>query len=197
MRALRKGATTTNSLVVGMAGLLLHAAMLADRGSTAHLVPSFGVNVHFTGSTALPGEIAMLSAAFRIARMDFHWAMIEQQEGIYNFSEYDKLLQELTAHNVRPYWIFDYGNTLYQDSLSPSDPESVSAFARFVSSSIVHFAGNDIIWEIWNGKQIYEFCINNWSCVSSCLQQSPMATSGSPHPTPVHMQLCCIVFARQ
>ena len=55
----------------------------------------------------------MISAAYRLARMDFGWAGIEKQQGVYDFSAYDGLLATMEQHKIRPYWILDYGNPLY------------------------------------------------------------------------------------
>ena len=62
----------------------------------------------------------MLAKAFKVARMDFHWDNIEKKRGVYDFTAWDGLLQIMEAHNVRPYWILDYGNPLYPYVEPPS-----------------------------------------------------------------------------
>jgi hypothetical protein len=109
---------------------------------------SFGVNIHFTD--ALPNELAMLSRAFSAVRTDFHWRTIETVKGVYNFSAFDTLLASLEEHAVRPYFILDYGNELYDGGLSPSTPAGIEAFKSFVTAALNHFGGRRIIWELWN-----------------------------------------------
>eukprot|EP00051_Salpingoeca_urceolata_P027972 m.484268 g.484268 ORF g.484268 m.484268 type:complete len:756 (-) comp23280_c0_seq1:62-2329(-) len=108
----------------------------------------FGVNTHY--HQGLPGETEMLSKAFKIVRVDFTWEGIEKTKGEYNFTVYDGLLQELKAHGVRPYWILDYGNPLYDGGLSPHSTEAVDAFAKFAVAAASHFKGQGVIWELWN-----------------------------------------------
>eukprot|EP00040_Diaphanoeca_grandis_P002326 m.21282 g.21282 ORF g.21282 m.21282 type:complete len:588 (-) comp13327_c0_seq1:213-1976(-) len=73
---------------------------------------AWGTNIHWT-KESVEGEAAMLSKAYKVARMDFHWASIESECGKYNFSAYDGLLAIMKAAGVRPYWILDYGNPCY------------------------------------------------------------------------------------
>eukprot|EP00912_Choanoflagellata_sp_UC4_P000166 UC4_evm1s108 len=70
---------------------------------------SWGTNIHWTAERA-PGEGAMLAQGFAVARMDFHWDVIEFECGAYNFTLYDRLLETMLLHGVRPYWILDYSN---------------------------------------------------------------------------------------
>ena len=71
----------------------------------------WGVNIHST--SAMPGEMEQLAQGFATTRMDFVWASIERQRGVYDFSAYDVLLTQLQGQKVAAYWILDYGNPLY------------------------------------------------------------------------------------
>ena len=83
-----------------------------------------GINIHFT--EARPGEMEMLAAAFRVARMDFSWGATEREKGVYDFSAYDRLLQSCDANKVRALFILDYNNPFYDDGLSPRDTETAA-----------------------------------------------------------------------
>lgn len=111
-----------------------------------------GVNIHFTD--AKPGEMKMLSGAFRIVRMDFFWAGIEKEKGVYDFSHYDRLMKSLDEHKVRALFILDYGNPLYDQGLSPYTDEGRAAFARWVAAAARHFKGRGILWELFNEPNI-------------------------------------------
>ena len=107
-----------------------------------------GVNIHFTGAPAR--DLGGLQAGgFGWVRMDFVWSAIERVKGRYDFAAYDALLAGLTAHHIKPLFIFDYGNDLYQTG-APRSPEARAAFARFAAASVTHFKGKPILWEIWN-----------------------------------------------
>jgi hypothetical protein len=112
----------------------------------------FGVNIHFTHAPA--AEFARLQAVgVGFIRMDFQWAGIEKVRGVYDFSDYDSLCQNLNDAGIRPLYILDYGNGLYQKE-SPSTPAARDAFARFAAAAAKHFAGKGVIWEIWNEPNI-------------------------------------------
>lgn len=115
-----------------------------------------GVNIHFTA--AKPGEMEMLArGGFGFVRMDLHWASTEKQKGVYDFSAYDRLINDLTKHNIRCLFILDYNHPLYDNNLSPHTPEGRAAFARWAAAAVTHFAGKGILWEMWNEPNLAQF----------------------------------------
>jgi polysaccharide biosynthesis protein PslG len=116
---------------------------------TAASVPAFrGVNIHFTA--ALPGEMAMLAAAFDAVRMDLTWAAIETAPATYNFSAWDALVADCAAAQVRPMLIFDYGNPLYDNGRGPTSAEGVAAFVNYSLAAVEHYHSRGIVFELWN-----------------------------------------------
>lgn len=127
-----------------------------------------GVNIHFT--TGHERDLDLIrDAGFKFIRMDFVWAGIERKPGEYDFSAYDKLTASLEERGIRPLYILDYSNPLYEtsqsaknpinghvehDIASPQHPESIAAFARWAAAAAKHFAGQHVIWEIWNEPNI-------------------------------------------
>jgi hypothetical protein len=111
----------------------------------------WGTNIHFT-QESVPGEIAMLSTAFKVARMDFSWTSIESVCGIYDFSAYDSLLSAMEAVNVRSYWILDYNNPTCYPSNGKSCASSacIIGYGKLAAAAATHFQGRDIIWETVN-----------------------------------------------
>lgn len=144
---------------IGAACLL--AACLAPSGALAQMSPeaslpkpgsvsTLGVNIHFTDPRQ--GEIEQIAAAgFKWVQMDFAWGGIETEgaKGQYNFSAYDGLMSRLKPYGIRPIFILDYGNDLYEKG-SPTTPEARAAFARFAAAAVTHFKGQGILWEMWN-----------------------------------------------
>jgi hypothetical protein len=109
----------------------------------------FGVNIHFTKPEV--GELDMLSnAGFGVIRMDFSWHDTEQQKGVYDFSSYDSLVADLEKHRIRPLFILDYGNPLYNNGGNVTTDDVRSAFTRWAVVAVKHFQGRRIIWEMWN-----------------------------------------------
>src|SRR2546421_6530985 len=120
-------------------------------------IPSgLGVNIHFTDPR--PGEMEMLAAAgFRWVRMDFDWGSTEPRKGEYDFSSYEKLVQELGKHHLRAIFILDYVNRLYDKTESPHTVDARQAYAAWAAAAAKHFAGRGILWEIYNEPNISPF----------------------------------------
>ncbi|MGC9085341.1 MAG: cellulase family glycosylhydrolase [Thermoproteota archaeon] len=115
-----------------------------------------GVNIHFIN----PNEQQrfwldmMKYAGFKLIRMDFIWDHVERSKGVYDFSDYVVLTEELKRRGIAPLYILDYGNPLYDNGLSPHTEEGRVAFANFAANATKKFLNYDIIWEIWNEPNI-------------------------------------------
>jgi hypothetical protein len=117
--------------------------------STPAIPGALGVNIHFTDPK--PGELAMLAAAgFRWVRMDFVWQTTETSKGTYDFAAYDRLLGALDEHRLRPLFILDYTNTLYDGDHAPFTNEGRQAFANWAAAAVKRYRGRGIVWEIYN-----------------------------------------------
>lgn len=139
---------------------LFLAALAARAQRTALPSPAipdgFGVNIHFTN--AAPEELGALGrSGVRFVRMDFSWSRVERVKGEYDFSPYDTLLAAMSKLGIRCLFILDYSNRLYDDGLSPHTDEGRAAFAHFAAAAAKHFAGQGVLWEIWNEPNIGQF----------------------------------------
>ena len=129
------------------------AALANGRANADSLPPPiipqcFGVNIHFTGAPVRDLD-GLALGGFGWIRMDFEWEAVEKARGRYDFTSYDQLLEGLTTRHIKPLFILDYGNKLYQDG-SPRSPEAQAAFARFAAAAATHYKGKPVLWEIWN-----------------------------------------------
>jgi hypothetical protein len=139
-----------------LASLLMGCALNAQPSvswtsdNSAPAIPNtLGVNIHFTDPQ--PGEVKMLSeAGFQWVRMDFVWKATEVEKGKYDFASYDRLLSALDERKLRPLFILDYTNTLYDDDAAPFTNEGRQAFAKWAAAAVRHFRGRGILWEIYN-----------------------------------------------
>lgn len=154
---------------VGVVPFVLAATLLRAADLPGPDLPQgVGVNIHFTRGHARDLDL-IRDAGIRVVRMDFVWASIEQERGQYDWSAYEELTANLTQRGLRPYYILDYSNPLYEaavvtknpvtgreqrDIASPQQPQSVAAFAAWAAAAAKHFEGRDIIWEIWNEPNI-------------------------------------------
>lgn len=112
-----------------------------------------GVNIHFYKGN--DQDLAMLEAAgVGIIRMDVSWSRGEPNPGEYDFSQYEQLVSDLRARNMRLLFIIDYGNPHYDDGLSPYSEECRAAYARFCGALAKRFADDHVIWELWNEPNI-------------------------------------------
>ncbi|HLI47515.1 MAG TPA: cellulase family glycosylhydrolase [Chthonomonas sp.] len=119
---------------------------------TPSIPDSLGVNIHFTDPA--PNRLDLLAAAgFKWIRMDFSWSDTEHERGVYNFSDYDRLMAGLRRAHIRALFILDYGNDLYQHG-APTTPEARAAFCKWVAAAVTHFRHQGILWEMWNEPNI-------------------------------------------
>jgi len=152
--------------------MLLAAALSPAVGASIPdliLPEGVGVNIHFTRGHEKDLDL-IAAAGFKFVRQDFFWGSIERSKGQYDWSEYDGLMEQLDRRGIRAYFILDYSNPLYEESVtatnpvthvvekhtvaSPQHPESVEAFARWAAAAARHYHGRKIIWEIWNEPNI-------------------------------------------
>ncbi len=140
---------------------LSKATLSSALGSELLPAPSipdgFGVNIHFRGQ---PRDLDMIAdAGFKFVRMDFTWSGVEKTEGIYDFarSGYDSLTAGCVRRDIRILYILDYSNSLYESDMSVRTEIGRRAFADFAAAAAKRYAGNGILWEIWNEPNIKQF----------------------------------------
>lgn len=111
---------------------------------------SLGVNIH-EGTTETDTKL-IAQAGFKWVRIDIQWELVEKQKGVYDFktSGYDHLTSLLEKNNLRPYYVLDYSNAIYENNKSITTNEGRKAFANFVKQVVKRYSGKGAIWEIWN-----------------------------------------------
>ena len=95
------------------------------------------------------------AAGVRIYRIDLRWSIIEPELGVFDFSRYDALIDEVIDAGFEVVGVLCYGNPNYapedappgDEHYPPSDP---SAFARYVYETVSHFKDRIKLWEVWN-----------------------------------------------
>ena len=136
---------------------LLMAAFAAalSTSAAAEVVYPYGVCAHVTrserGAHRLKGTLdAMEMAGIRYVRSDFDsWAMLKK-DGSFDFTNYDKLLDELDARGVKLLPIL-YG---YEGGRPPADFERYKTYLRTI---VAHYGRRMPVVEIWNEANLNGF----------------------------------------
>jgi len=119
------------------------------------MIPAgLGINIRLVGPQQRDIE-RIAAARFAFVRLDFPWADIERQKGVYDFSGNEALVRAFAQQGIRSLIILAYGNPLYDNSsapfhVGPNTGEVRQAFAHFAAAAAAKFKGQKIVWEIWN-----------------------------------------------
>lgn len=173
--------------IVLAAALVIAASSLpaATLPGTA-MGPGVGVNIHFTRGNTQSLDL-MAAAGIRLVRTDFLWVTTEASKGVYDWSAYDELVGNLESRGLQPFFILDYSNLLYEQTRvswtgayptgtyvsAPQHPVSVAAYSAWAKAAAAHFAGHNVIWEIWNEPNITTF----WKPLPNAAAYSTLANS--------------------
>lgn len=149
----------------------------SSNGLPEGVIPAgVGVNTHFiTGGTVDHDMIA--NAGFKVIRQDFFWYLIETEKGVYNWSPYDTLIEELDQRGIRGLITLNLNNTFYAPTTrtAPTDSANIEAYARFAAAAAERYKSSHCIWEFWNepnGK-------NTWKPGENAAQYAKLALSAS------------------
>lgn len=99
------------------------------------------------------------------ARVQTGWARTETVKGRYDFAWLDKVVENLLAIGIQPWFCLSYGNSLYTPAPDRSavgavplnSPEATSAWLAFTEALARRFARRVRHWEIWNEPNISKF----------------------------------------
>lgn len=125
--------------------------------STIQLAPAFpgvknvldglGVAIHSTNDP--PALDAAKSAGLSWVKTNLSWSEVEKTRGVYDWSNFDRLLDMLDQRGMRALFILAYGNDLYGGS-PPVSAEASAAYAAYAKAAAKHFAGRRVHFEVWN-----------------------------------------------
>jgi len=93
-------------------------------------------------------------------RIQSGWAKTEKQEGVYDFTWIDKIVDNLLRRGLEPWICLCYGNPVYTELAKPvfgavgcppiSTEREMNAWLAYVKATVSHFKGRVSIFEIWN-----------------------------------------------
>jgi polysaccharide biosynthesis protein PslG len=133
---------------------IFFSVVKAETLNISSLIPDgLGVNIH--SMDLEPSEIKILTDAnLRWIRQDIFWNLTEKSIGKYDFTAYDRLLNNLRKHNIRAILILGYTNPLYDQGLSPYTDSGRKAFSAWAIAAVKHFKDRGILWEMYNEPDI-------------------------------------------
>ncbi len=97
------------------------------------------------------------------ARCQTGWARTETRPGVYDFAWLDRVVDQLLAEGVQPWFNVGYGNRLYTPDAphetavgwAPlNSPQALEAWKKYIDKLAVHFKGRVRHFEIWNEPNI-------------------------------------------
>lgn len=143
--------------LAALAAVALNAGEMRKPLPDGTIPAGIGVNIHFTGDKPQLDTIA--DGGFRFIRMDLIWEAVEKEKGVYDFARtgYDALSAGCLKRGIRPLYILDYSNRLYESERSVRTEEGRRAYAAFAEAAARQYAGQGFLWEIWNEPNISIF----------------------------------------
>lgn len=97
-------------------------------------------------------EIRAVGLTF--VRRGFAWADTEKEKGVYDFSGYDRLLEDTRQRGLRVLGCIAFDNKLYGPV---REAEGRAAYARFAAALAERYKDHRILWEIWNEPNTMTF----------------------------------------
>jgi len=154
--AWQEAAAETNSLSTPPVSFPTRPAIAALTPPPACKIPDcFGVDVHFLdedlSDQALAEHVRMLKqAGFGWIRLDLRWATVEKENGVFDFSAYDRVVAAMDQAGIGIIFILGYSNPLYDNNQSPASPPALAAFVTFTRMAATRYTDKKIIWELYN-----------------------------------------------
>ncbi len=155
------------ALVLAAAAAPAQAAGISERDPIGR---TFGVQIKPWHTT--DDDLAKISrTGFGLVRWGISWDAVEKSPGVYDWSASDAFFRRLRAAGLHSVVILSQGNPLYtgtvdnhdrmnpraRQPLPPRQARDVGLFARFAAAAAKRYAGEEVIWEIWNEPDIPRF----------------------------------------
>jgi hypothetical protein len=99
---------------------------------------------------------ALADTGWTLVRIDFTWSRIQPSPppAPLDFSRYDEIVRQASAHGIRVVGILDYGVDWAAASAPTGDdrypPDDPATFAAFAAATARHYRKRVRTWEVWN-----------------------------------------------
>jgi hypothetical protein len=163
---------------------------------TALLMDSpFGINTAFNpGTPDLNARLqAMQAAGIKWGRQDFTWRRIEHRKGEYDWTAYDKLVDQCRQHGL-----LIIGNlTDNPEFYDLKTPEAVEAYVAFARAAVKRYAGKVDYWQIWNEPNLgyLKGDVAHYAELLSAAGQAIHETNPQAKVLALNMAFCDVIWA--
>lgn len=128
------------------------------------------LGVHFL-TIADPKDIDLVKdAGFSFVRQMMYWPSVEKEKGVYDFTAFDKRMDELKARGLGAMFILCFSHRKYLEepypgnntSLVPMNTDALrQAYANYAAAAVAHYRDRGdnqrIVYELWNEPSIEWF----------------------------------------
>ena len=113
-------------------------------------------SVQLKGNNTKAADLDQVRAAgFKFVRRGFIWASVEKTKGVYDFSEYDRLVKDCEDRGLSLIGCIALNNEKLYGHVK--DEPGRTAYAKYAAALAEHFKGHKILWEIWNEPNVATF----------------------------------------
>ena len=115
----------------------------------------YNMGVQLKGDTDGPDDLDRVQAlGMKWVRRGFMWESIEREKGVYDFSQYDRFVDDCEKRGLSIIGCMAFSNKLYGHV---KDEPARLAYARFAAQLASHYRGRNIVWEVWNEPNTMTF----------------------------------------
>lgn len=146
-------------LIVFACSLALSTGCAGDKPDTRDTASPFGVldflawnhdwnKNHYSDAQVEQAAKMMKDAGVAIVRLDFLWADVEPEQGKFDFSRTDRIVDVLTKNDIKILGLLNYnaGWAAKEWNRAP-DPE---LFTNYATRVVKRYKGKVKYWEVWN-----------------------------------------------
>lgn len=125
-----------------------------------------GYGVQVKEARTSDGELKKIKeAGLSYVRFVIPWYAVERGKGSFVWGYFDSFVERLREHGLKAVIVIGAGHPSYTKTIrlseenldqtdealaAPSSDEEIKAFAHYAATTVEHFKGDDIVWELWN-----------------------------------------------
>ncbi|HEX6738581.1 MAG TPA: hypothetical protein VF310_09930 [Vicinamibacteria bacterium] len=137
---------------------LLRSPEYRQRNPDPGFETRLALNVHVPSNDIID-DVAQ-NLGLRWMRVDFDWFRIQPERGVFEWPEWDRVVDRAAARGVRVLATLAYTPGWASSNPGnprPGDPPDPNAWTDFVGEALGHFRGRVGHWQFWNEPNITDF----------------------------------------
>ena len=147
------------SLALGSFAVAAVASLASSRRAAADELSPYGINVHAPAGAQLTAQLDRVErAGIGWIRIDFIWAAVQPQRGVYDWRLYDALVAAAERRGLSILAIIAYTPQWATDGAEINGvPRDVADWTAFCTKAAMRYRGRIAVWEIWNEPNLTKF----------------------------------------